>query len=610
MGDQPRPRSAKTERNVRWAERRHLPPADKAALKKVDNERRRAARAATPAPAVHVPGAKSPGRQCVGTADAFTLAVRKHVTKFTDRQMRTAHGGVGVRENAVKAITRRWEEDVPHTTTATGCFLDIGAAMNKLCGLLARDRQFAPSTGPMNLLVFIDSNQQYAARQSTVLTLQLCGTYRPHSEMCTLPIARWLGKLTAGRLRTALDHADLAPFLARCYGKRLGATGQMIRVVIYPDWPQWLMLLGQGNANVCPGCYCARKHWLDPVDTEEEYHPRPLSGWAPLFRDVLAAVRSPLDMGHDPLHNVALVLSHMLFHGLWFWFKGHPAAAQRLPALEHHFRKHTRPVRFRGAQAVRVGRAAPEDEAPRDRRARAPKRARGVPPKRARGVPRDRARQPLPPARASSKPKADVSLKRPDGQTGGRSREWRCSNKAAKDVLSNDVFWAGLEGIWARTGVVVRDEHGAAMALAPQRYLRGLRRLCQQLLHWNPTGVARRTEECNAVKALYLALHMPRERVTVQCHFFLDDYAPRLVRHGNLVALNTEGGEHTHQVHNSVSAQRPSCPHDKCPVGVDEGIRGGARTLGCWAEGGLRAPARHAHAMRMPVASPQKKATP
>ena len=69
--------------------------------------------------------------------------------------------------------------------------------------------------------------------------------------------------------------------------------------------------------------------------------------------------------------------------------------------------------------------------------------------------------------------------------------------------------------------------------------------------------------------------------------FFLEHYAPRLRKHGILVGMSSEGGEHVPQSHSKIVQKRPSRQRRKCPVRLVEIIKHVSFWLGLWMQGWL-----------------------
>ena len=148
-----------------------------------------------------------------------------------------------------------------------------------------------------------------------------------------------------------------------------------------------------------------------------------------------------------------------------------------------------------------------------------------------------------------------------------------------------------------------------ATSISPQRrsiqqeplqfYLREPRRLALQLMATAPKRGKARDRDYRRLDKLVSVLHLPEERLTVQCHNFLAHYQARLLKHGNLqvvsiivdpflplrqyatyytlyllyllytpYVLSSEGGEHTHQDVKGVVSMRRSKPRWKCPIAL------------------------------------------
>ena len=87
-----------------------------------------------------------------------------------------------------------------------------------------------------------------------------------------------------------------------------------------------------------------------------------------------------------------------------------------------------------------------------------------------------------------------------------------------------------------------------------------------QLNSWSLEAVDQRDDMCREAHQLFWDLGFPLRRFGVPIHYFLEHYTPRLRKHGNLVGMSSEGGEHVHQPHSKIVQKCPSRPRGKCPV--------------------------------------------
>ena len=65
-----------------------------------------------------------------------------------------------------------------------------------------------------------------------------------------------------------------------------------------------------------------------------------------------------------------------------------------------------------------------------------------------------------------------------------------------------------------------------------------LRRLALQLMATAPKRVKARDRDYRRLDELLSVLHLPEERLTVQCHYFLAHYQAHLLKHGNLQVVS------------------------------------------------------------------------
>ena len=301
--------------------------------------------------------------------------------------------------------------------------------------------------------------------------------------------------------------------------------GHRYRLVHYPDWGclgSVLAAEAPGHQNACIACPVSRDDWKRyGFDTQAE---RSLGYYDTPLRSFLDLFESPLDVGYDVSHCVKDVVISMGLHGMDLWLQDHNPAL--VPELRSVFKAHTKGNKY-------------------------------VPP-----------------------------FDRGPGQNPDR---WRPECYVIRHLLRDKLFWRKVCDLLPKRtdGVrVVFPDHMpmAAVAEPLQYYLRELCRLCRQLISFSPKAVHRRERDCRRLHMLFSALHMPIERLTVQSHYFLYHYQQRLLRHGNLQMVSTEGGEHTHQDVKDVVGLRRSKPSWKCPIGLVALLEALALKLALWAE--------------------------
>jgi hypothetical protein len=168
--------------------------------------------------------------------------------------------------------------------------------------------------------------------------------------------------------------------------------------------------------------------------------------------------------------------------------------------------------------------------------------------------------------------------------------DWSMTNKSAKKMVKCNEFWIGLAALLPTTrgGLKLKTPllNGGNVVHDPvHRYLWLVRTLCIQVLSWVPTMVQARDSWCLEAHRLYFCLGLPTRRYNVASHYFFFHYTPRLVRHGNLVGLSTEGGEAYHKPHKKICGGCGQMPPFKCPPGIWESVTWSTRALAFWREG-------------------------
>ena len=73
---------------------------------------------------------------------------------------------------------------------------------------------------------------------------------------------------------------------------------------------------------------------------------------------------------------------------------------------------------------------------------------------------------------------------------------------------------------------------------APKTLFREKKWIALQLMATAPKRVKARDRDHRRLDELLSVLHLPEERLTVQCHYFLAHYQARLLKHGNLQAVS------------------------------------------------------------------------
>ena len=188
--------------------------------------------------------------------------------------------------------------------------------------------------------------------------------------------------------------------------------------------------MGPGDKRACPACW-APKRLLKRAEYQHASARFPHDFRTPCCQ-FSSLFDSPLDIVHNPLHCIALVISHAVFHGLYLWSPGNCSAE---PSMQ----------------------------------------------------------QELLSIFLSAKMTKDFG--EPKGPAISR-KEWAVGNKDTKALLKNDIFWQRLANLLPTAGdglTVLHPELSAAEIVEPfQCYLRLVSYLARDLISWNPQGVETR----------------------------------------------------------------------------------------------------------------------
>jgi hypothetical protein len=302
-----------------------------------------------------------------------------------------------------------------------------------------------------------------------------------------------------------------------------GLEGQALGLTFSPDWGCLRAVLRwyhPGAEYGCTDCWKRRRDWKQPGLPPAPM--RKLKDYDTPLHEFLLLFDSELDVVYDVAHCCALVVTHNVCHALYWWCVDMEGVRpDLLPRLLGVYARHMTAHPFHPSAQKAVGR-----------------------------------------------------------------KEWSCSNNTAKELLFSDKFWFDLAEILptSREGLEVSSSLLGPDPVADplQEFLREVRRLCVQPLSWWPVGANTRNADAERVHALYVALKFPIERWTVQSHYWACHYQSRLLRHGNLVGMDSEGGEHLHQPHNRVVDLRPSFPRGKCPIGIAASVKWSALGVVLW----------------------------
>ena len=181
-------------------------------------------------------------------------------------------------------------------------------------------------------------------------------------------------------------------------------------------------------------------------------------------------------------------------------------------------------------------------------------------------------------------------------------RDWSLPNIVTKDIPKEDSFWKALADLSPRTanGLTVKRS-GEVLQDPIHRYLKLMRILMVQLNSWSPEGVDQRDDMCREAHELFWDLGFPLRRFGVPIHYFLEHYTPRLRKHGNLLVMSSEGGEHVHQPHSKIVQKRLSRPRGKCPAGLVGIMKHVRLWLGLWRQGWLSPTLWYTHEPKLPA---------
>lgn len=479
-------------------------------------------------------------RAPVATHALVIQAMMLKATGLSWSKLRLIKGpGGGVYKDRVIALQKVVASDIPFRLSTRGAFLDATTVLPMVVDLAERDGLSHEGAHTPQINVFCDATNYdaYDGQKCHVLAVGLPHTKQPHSRGMTVTIGRWIGAEKGYCFAAAFLLCGLIAALSLALATPI--RGLLPRLVCAPDWAFLVVLLGAnpvGHAYACVDCNSRKGQWEyagyprgRPLDLE---HYRNSDCWS-----LLSLFKSILYLVYDPLHCVALVLRHMVFHAFWLWLEQRPQFSAALSELRHVLATNVK------------------------------------------------------------------SWRKPE-QMGPGHQEFSLSGKIAKDVLANDALWVSRERVMPSVTVeCVALQNGERVPDAFGKYLTLVRQLCRQLLSWAPEGVDRRDEDCDRMHALYTALDLPAQRVTVNCHYFLTHYTQRLRLHGNLVGMCSEGGEHLHGWHKEIVMHHSDYTLYVCPPGLMEVMRSTSVWLWVWKHG-YCIPSSAFQAHRRPMLAP------
>lgn len=449
----------------------------------------------------------------------------RHKSLCSKGAFAAARGGIYVYADGTRKLEKHLFENLTHLKWARGAALCPLQGLQTFVHLAERDALLHEGDYPPSLLLFLDGAKILGDREVHLLSASLPQAKRPHQIRAQLCIARYLAHDCAFRHAQVFAKLGLGDAIARVLAQ--GLNGRRLRLVMGPDWKVLRILsnwVGPGDQWCCMFCFSAKAQWQ-----ARDFSGAPLRDfdcWDTPLAPILGHFESILDIVYDPLHCVALLLSHTVCHALYFWAKSKigESLAESLVAL---YKRHTGPAEQVFCEAA--------DEV--------------------------------------------VSLK-----------DYAMNNKSAKKIVKSDTFWRELSALLPTTrgGLFLRHpllNKGEPVQDPLQRYLWLVRFLCVQVLSWTPRMVDTRDAKCQEAHYLYFCLGLPPRRYNVAAHYFFFHYTPRFFRHGNLVGLSTEGGEANHKPHKKICGLNGAMRPFQCPDGIWESVCWSTRALAFWRQG-------------------------
>ena len=153
---------------------------------------------------------------------------------------------------------------------------------------------------------------------SQLLSFSLPYARNPHQLPLQLTVGLWLAKDSAFGNFSVFEKIHLCEAL-QLFLQR-GLAGRPLCLVSAPDWivlRTILNWLGPGDERACPACWARKRLWKRAEYQRASARLCTIS--APPAAIFLLLFDSPLDGAYDPLHCIALVITHAVFHGLYLW---------------------------------------------------------------------------------------------------------------------------------------------------------------------------------------------------------------------------------------------------------------------------------------------------
>ena len=451
--------------------------------------------------------------------------ITRHESLCSKRAFAAARNGMYVYADGTKKLEKLLFENLTHLKWASGAALCPLQGLKTFLSLAQRDALLHNGDYPPSLLLFLDGAKILGDKEAHLLSASLPQAKRPHQIRAQLCIARYLAHDCAFRHAQIFAKLGLPNAIAEALS--MGLNGRRLRLVMAPDWKVLRILsnwVGPGDQWCCMFCFSAKAQWQTRDFSGAVL--RSFDDWDTPLAPLVQHFDSISDVVYDPLHCVALVLSHAVCHALYFWARTKlgESYAQSLATL---YIKHT----VSKDQTFVVA----ADEI--------------------------------------------VSL-----------HDWAMSNKTAKKIVKDDAFWRSLATLLPNTNQGLRLctpllNNGQPVVDPFQQFLWLVRTLCVQVLSWTPNRVPMRDAWCQEAHYLYFCLGLPPRRYNVASHYFFFHYTSRIIRHGNLVGLCTEGGEANHRPHKKICALNGTMRPFQCPDGLWEAVCWSTRAIAFWRQG-------------------------
>ena len=457
-------------------------------------------------------------RAPAASVDKLTkLLLARHDSCTLTRTFQRARGGVGGYAVGLRLIQKLLLTDLDITIGRNYVFVNTLQALSTYIYLAEKDQMLHPSPHQPSLLLFIDGCDAFYKNDSHVICFSLPTAKQPHQLLMQLAVARWVGRDTPFEVLKIFRKIGLLDTLKKVLGQ--GINRKKLRLLASLDWKMIRTLANWGPPGAPQPCpFCFATKAQFKAGGFQGATSRSHLDWDSPLKDLLHLIDHTNDIVYDPLHCCALVLGHAICGALFFFFKQHqPEKVDQLVSLFQQVFGDQNPYVPPVVEAV------------------------------------------------------------------GRD-DWVPNNKQAKAALHDDIFWANVLKLLPSNaqGLQVGDPRSDGILVDPvHRYVHLMRMLSLDVLSWTPQFVAERTTMCHEAHMLYYALAFTDRRYTVATHYFLFHYGEILKRHGNLLSISSEGGEHLHTPHKRY-IKMSSFVAWACPRGVVEALTWSVRNLAFW----------------------------